>query len=71
LHAPSPAGTRFPRDGETVERRAALFKELVALLREPVQSMGISRHDFENWLPRAKAALVKADAITDDNAVSR
>jgi len=55
---------------ETVERKAALFDDLVALLREPAQPMGLSRRDFENWLPGAMAALAKADAIGANAAVS-
>ncbi|MGF7007945.1 hypothetical protein [Shinella sumterensis] len=55
---------------EAVERKAELFEELVALLREPAQPMGISEHDFRNWLPRAVAILAKADAIGRDAATS-
>jgi len=39
--------------GETVDRKAELFVDLVALLREPAQPMGISEHAFMTWLPRA------------------
>lgn len=53
---------------ETVERKAAVFEELVALLREPVQPMGFSEHEFRNWLPRAMTVLAKADAIGRDAA---
>ena len=56
--------------GEMVYRKAELFEDLVALLREPGKLMGLSRHDFENWLPRAMAALAKADAIGANAAVS-
>ena len=43
--------------GETVYRKAELFEDLVALLREPAQPLGISEHDFRNWLPRALTVL--------------
>lgn len=49
---------------ETVQRKADIFDELVGLLREPARPMGLSRHDFERWLPRALATLAKADAIS-------
>lgn len=55
---------------EAVERKAELFDELVALQREPAQPMGISEHDFRNWLPRAMAILAKADAIYAGDAAS-
>lgn len=58
------------RFAETVERKAELFDELIALLREPAQPMGLSEHDFRNWLPRAMAILAKADAIQTDDAAS-
>jgi hypothetical protein len=48
---------------ETVQRKADLFDDLVALLREPAREMGLSKRDFEDWLPRAQAVLLKADAI--------
>ena len=54
--------------GETVYRKAELFEDLVALLREPAQPMGISEHAFRTWLPRAMAVLAKADAIGRDAA---
>ena len=54
--------------GETVYRKAELFEDPVALLREPAQPMGISEHAFRTWLPRAMAVLAKADAIGRDAA---
>ncbi|WP_442580063.1 hypothetical protein ACSBOB_32105 [Mesorhizobium sp. ASY16-5R] len=39
---------------------------MLALLREPAQKMGLSQHDFERWLPRAQAAIAKADTIVAD-----
>lgn len=56
--------------GETVHRKAALFEDLVALLREPAQPMGILEYEFRNWLPRTMAILAKADAICRDVASS-
>jgi hypothetical protein len=56
--------------GETIYRKAALFEDLVALLRAPAQPMGISEHDFRNWLPRAMTTLAEADAIDRDAAAS-
>jgi hypothetical protein len=49
---------------ETVQRKADLFHDLVALLREPAQPMGLSRRDFEHWRQRALAVLAKVDAIS-------
>jgi hypothetical protein len=49
---------------ETIERKADLFDRLVVLLREPAQPMGLSRHDFEKWLPKVLIALAEANAIT-------
>ena len=57
---PIPAGFH-----ETVQRKAELFDTLVALLREPARPMGLSRQEFERWLPEAVAALEKADAILE------
>ncbi|AOO84999.1 hypothetical protein [Bosea vaviloviae] len=57
--------------GELVQRKADLFDALLALLKEPAQPMGLSRHDFERWLPRALAAIGSADAITAGNEVQR
>ncbi|CAK7262222.1 MULTISPECIES: hypothetical protein [unclassified Shinella] len=54
--------------GETVYRKAELFEDLVALLREPAQPMGIAEHAFRAWLPRAMTVLAKADAIGRDAA---
>jgi hypothetical protein len=48
---------------ETVQRKAELFDALVAILKEPARSMGLSRHEFAAWLPRAIAVLGRADAI--------
>lgn len=56
--------------GESVYRKAALFEDLVALLREPAQPMGISEHEFRFPLPRATRVLAKADAIGRDAAGS-
>lgn len=50
--------------GETVQRKADILDEVVSLLREAARPMGLSRLDFERWLPRAVAALAKADAIS-------
>lgn len=53
--------------GETIQRQAEHFTELVALLEEiaPAAPMTLSRHDFESWLPRARAAIAKARAILE------
>lgn len=58
-----PAPERF---GESVQRKALMFGVLLALLKEPAQKMGLSEHDFVRWLPRAQAAIAKADAIVRD-----
>ncbi|PZU83436.1 MAG: hypothetical protein DI527_23985 [Chelatococcus sp.] len=48
---------------ETVQRKAEMFDALVAILKEPARPMGLSRHEFASWLPRATAVLARADAI--------
>lgn len=48
---------------ETVQRKADLFEELVAVLRHPARPMGLSEWEFGHWLPRALAVIGKADAI--------
>lgn len=53
---------------ETVQRKAEMFDALLVLLKESAQKMGLSQHDFERWLPRAQAAITKADAIDGDAA---
>ena len=49
--------------GETVQRKADYFDELLEQLSLVAQPMGISRHDFERWIPHAQAAVCKARAI--------
>jgi hypothetical protein len=49
---------------EAIQRKADHFESLLALLKEPAQPMGLSRVDFERWLPRAIAAVAKAEAIS-------
>ncbi|MES4992578.1 hypothetical protein ACTJJ7_11695 [Phyllobacterium sp. 22229] len=48
---------------ETVQRKAAMFDELLVILREPARPMGLSEYQFGSWLPRALALRRKADAI--------
>lgn len=55
-----PVSTAFE---DSLQRKADHFEALVALLTEAAQRMGLSRADFELWLPRAQSALAKADAI--------
>ena len=62
--AHSGEGIATPEEfGETVQRKADLFDTLVAIVREPARPMGLSRYQFEHWLPRALSVLAKADAI--------
>jgi len=49
--------------GETAQRKADHFEELLAQLSCVAQPMGLSSADFERWLPRAQAAVRKAQAI--------
>ncbi len=51
---------------ETVQRKADMFDTLVAILKEPARPMGLSRHEFASWLPRALAILGRADAIAGE-----
>lgn len=48
---------------ETIQRKADHFDELLTQLAFVAQPMGISRHDFERWIPHAQAAVRKAQAI--------
>lgn len=48
---------------EAIQRKADHFDALMAVLAYVAQPMGLSRADFEQWLPRAHAALAKAEAI--------
>lgn len=48
---------------ETVQRKADIFGELLALLQERARPQGLSRDEFEDWLPRALAAIARADAV--------
>ncbi|WP_157016864.1 hypothetical protein [Mesorhizobium xinjiangense] len=59
------------RFDETIQRKADFFDDLLALLKEPARPMGLSRHEFEHWLPRAMATIAKADAIVADAARGR
>lgn len=49
--------------GEIVQRKVDHFDELLDQLSFVAQPMGISRHDFERWIPHAQAAVRKAQAI--------
>lgn len=48
---------------ETLARKVAHLDAVVALLREAAQPLGLSRSGFAGWLPRAQAAVAKAEAI--------
>lgn len=49
--------------GESVQRKADHFTELLAQLSLVAQPMGLSAQDFARWLPAAQAAVRKANAI--------
>jgi hypothetical protein len=49
--------------GETFQRKADHFTELLAQLSLVAQPMGLSAHDFARWLPSAQSAVRKANAI--------
>lgn len=55
-----PVPTQFD---ETLQRKADHFDELLEQLAFVAQPMGLSRVDFERWLPNARAAVRKAGAI--------
>ncbi len=48
--------------GRAASGPPTLLAELLALLKEPAQPMGLSEHDFRRWLPRAVAAIARAEA---------
>lgn len=54
---------------ETIQRKADLFERLLVLLRQPVQSEGLSEVDLRRWLPEVQAALAQADAIVGGTVV--
>lgn len=37
---------------------------LLALRKEAAQPMGLSAHDFQRWLPRAQAAVARAEGTS-------
>jgi hypothetical protein len=51
---------------ETIQRKACHFQELFDQLAYVAQPMGLSRADFERWLPKAIAAVEKAKAIIQE-----
>lgn len=51
---------------EMVQRKAGHFLELFDQLAYVAQPMGLSRTDFERWLPTAIAAVEKAKAIIEE-----
>lgn len=53
---------------ETLQRKAALFDDLVEILREPARKMGLSEYQFAHWLPRALRVLGRADKVLRDTA---
>lgn len=50
---------------ETIQRKAGHFQELFDLLAYVAHPMGLSRADFDRWLPKAIAAVEKAKAIIE------
>jgi len=51
---------------ETIQRKADHFPELLDQLAFVAKPMGISKVDFERWLPNAIAAVEKARAIIEE-----
>lgn len=51
---------------ETTQRMVDHFHVLLELLASAAQPMGLSRVDFERWLPKALAAVEKARAIIEE-----
>jgi hypothetical protein len=51
---------------DAVQRKADHFPELLDQLAFVARPMGISRVDFERWLPKAMAAVEKAKAIIEE-----
>lgn len=61
-------GKNFPVPShfdESIQRKADHVDELIELLDTVAKPMGISKVDFEHWLPRAQAAVAKAKAIVE------
>lgn len=48
---------------ELIQRKADHYATLLAILRRPARTMGLSPVEFEQWLPEAFAAVAEADAI--------
>lgn len=51
---------------DTIQRKADHCLELLDQLAFVAQPMGISRGDFERWLPKAMAAVERARAIIEE-----
>ncbi|TYR33478.1 hypothetical protein FY036_07835 [Mesorhizobium microcysteis] len=51
---------------ETIQRKAAHFQELFDQLVYVAHPMGLSKVDFERWLPKAIVAIEKAKAIIEE-----
>lgn len=51
---------------ETIQRKADHFQELFDQLAYAAQPIGLSRVDFDRWLPKAIAAVEKATAIIEE-----
>lgn len=52
--------------GETTQRKADHFLELLEQLAVVARPMGVSRAEFDRWLPKATAAVEKARAIIEE-----
>lgn len=50
---------------ESVQRMADHFRDLMLSLDEAAQPGGLSRSDFESWLPKAQVVVAKAKAIIE------
>ena len=48
------------------DRLSWQVETLLAVLKEPAQTMGLSATDFAGWLPRAKAAIAETEALLLD-----
>jgi len=51
---------------ETIQRKAEHFQELFDQLVYVAQPAGLSRADFDRWLPKAIATVEKARAIIEE-----
>lgn len=52
-----------PPFGDSSARLVQQVETLLAILKEPARTIGLSATDFAGWLPRAKEAIAQTEAL--------